>query len=150
MSLPQRRRRIRHRPDDPRELAALQQLAALAAAPSDVVLRGADRLLRAATGLYCHQVAVSDRGNEPQHAIASIELDQDHAAPRAGEEIDFVSLAEERPGLARRSDDRLAAGDLAHPNHLGVLRRARIPSSGARARFGERLEAEAQTVAVAR
>ena len=45
--------------DHPRELAALQQLAAAAAAAGHLVLRGAHRLLGAAAGLDQQQVALA-------------------------------------------------------------------------------------------
>src|SRR5215216_2014917 len=73
----QRRGGIWHRPDDPGELAALQQLAALTAAAGDLIFRRADRLLRAARGLDRHQIAIAYRSDEAQHAIGCIQFDQD-------------------------------------------------------------------------
>src|SRR4029079_8192850 len=59
------------------ELAALQQLAPLAAAPGHLVFRGADRLLGAAGGLDAHQIAVALRRHEANHLVlVADQLDQ--------------------------------------------------------------------------
>src|SRR5438477_5710244 len=84
LSFRQRLWRVRNRPHDLRELTTLQQLPPFAAASGDFVLRGADRLFRAAARFDGHQIAVAGRRDEAQHAIRlRRQLDQDHAAPRA-------------------------------------------------------------------
>src|SRR6185369_753918 len=67
--------------DDACELAALQELAAFPAAAGDAVLRGADRLLRAARRLDGHQIAVAGGRDEAEQAIVVfLQLDEDDAA----------------------------------------------------------------------
>ena len=72
--------------------------------------------------------------------------------PRPGpaEEVDLVDLAEHRARLARGGDDDLVAGDAGDADDLRAFGDAREPPAGARARLDERLEREAQAVAVAR
>ena len=134
----------------PRELAALQQLAALAAAAGDFVLRRADRLLRAARRFDGHQVAIARRRDEAEDAVALIELDQDDAAAGPGQEVHLVGLGQHGARLARRGDQDLLAGRARDADELGALRARAVAAAGAGARLDERLEAEAQAVAVAR
>src|SRR6188768_1371217 len=90
------RRRLGHWRDNPRELSALQELAALAAAAGHFVLGCADRLFGAAARFDRHQVAIASGGDETEHAVVlRIELDENDATPWPGKEIDLVGLAED-------------------------------------------------------
>src|SRR5215203_4115256 len=118
-SFSQRLRRLRRRPDHPRELAALHQLPSLAAAAGDVVLGGADRLLGTAAGLDGHQIAIPGRGDEAQHAVLwRRQLDQDHAAAWARQETDVPDLAKHGVRFPRGGNDDLATLDARHADEL--------------------------------
>src|SRR3989442_241429 len=95
LAICERWRRLRHRPDDFRESAALEELASFAAATGHFVFAGADRLLGAARRFDGQQIAVAARRNGAEHLVLFSELDQQHALARAGEEIHLVGLAED-------------------------------------------------------
>src|SRR5688572_3945321 len=84
-----RHRRLDRTRDDARELAALQELAAFAAAAGDFVLPGADRLFGAARRFNGHQITIAGRRDEAKQAIVLLlQLDEDNAAAGSGEEVD--------------------------------------------------------------
>ncbi len=119
--------------------------------PVTSVLRRADRLLGAAARLDGQQVAIAGRGDEPEHAVrVGGDLDQDHAAARARQEVDLVHPRQHRARLARRGNQDLVARHARDADELRAVRRPRVAPSGTGARLDERLEAEPQAVAVAR
>ena len=146
----QRRRRLGRRPEDPGELAALQQLAALAAAAGHLVLAGADGLFGAARGFDRQQIAVAGRRDRAEHPVLVAQLDEQHALARARQEVHLVGLAEDAARLGGRGDQHFAAGEPRDVDDLGAFRRPRVAAAGARARLDEAVEVEAQRVAVAR
>src|SRR5207244_602495 len=77
------RRRVRRRPHDAGELAALEQFAPFAASSRHFVLGGADRLLCAASGFDRQQVTVAPGRDGAQHAVVVAELDEDHPLARS-------------------------------------------------------------------
>src|SRR5438093_69671 len=79
LAMRERRRRVRQRPDDARELSPLEQLAAFAAAAGHLVFRRADRLLGAAGRLDGEEIAVAARRDEAEHTVVLREFDQEHA-----------------------------------------------------------------------
>ena len=112
---------------------------------------GADRLLGAAAGFDAHDVAVAHRGHEPEHAVlVRLQLDEDHAAAGPRQVVHLVGPAQHAARLPRGGDDHLLAGDLRHAHDFDALAHARIAAARARAGLDERLETEAQAVAVAR
>ena len=143
--------RLGRRPDDARELTALQQLAALAAAAGHFVLGRADGLLGAAGRFDRQQVAVAGRGDEPSTRSSSRELDQDDALARARQVVHLVGPAEQPARLRpwRRSAPRSPVSFATPTTSAPFAGRAKR-RPGARARLDERLEAEPQRVAVAR
>ena len=61
----------------------LEQLAALAAATRDLVLRRADRLFATAGRFHRHQVAITCRDDGADHLVlGEVDLDEDDAATR--------------------------------------------------------------------
>src|SRR5881392_3812517 len=70
----ERRRRVRHGPENAGKSATLQQLAAFAASPRHAVLRRADRLLGSARRLDGQQVAIAGRRDEAEDAIVLADL----------------------------------------------------------------------------
>src|SRR5688572_18365142 len=110
---------VRNHPD---ELAALQKLAAPAAAAGHFILPGADRLLRAAAGLDAHDVPVAGGGDEAEHAIVvRVQLDEDDALARAGQVVHFLGGTQDGTGVLRRDDDRFLAGDLRDTDDLDAV-----------------------------
>ena len=110
---------------DPGELAALQELASLAAAPGDFVF---------AVLMVCSPprvVSTVSRSRSPVEAMkpstrsSSAELDQDHAFARAGQVVHLVGLAQDAAGLGGRGDQDLAAGDPRRRRRLRPLGRPR-------------------------
>ena len=143
-------RSLGHGQDDPRELAALQQLAALSAAAGDLVFRRADRLLRAAAGFDGHQIAIAGGRDEPENAVVfRRQLQEDYASAGAREKIDLLGLRQNRARLACGGNDDFAARDARHADDLGGVGDTRKPATGAGARLDERFHAEAQAVTVA-
>ena len=91
------------------------------------------------------------RGDEAEHAVLVAELDQDDALAGAGQEVHLVGLAEQPARLRRwRQSGFRRRSTVATPTTSAPFGRPRVPPPGARARLDERLEAEAQRVAVAR
>src|SRR5207237_4016488 len=134
-----------------RELAALQQLASLAAPAGHLVLRGADRLLAAAARLHTQQVAIAARGDEAEHAVVFAgQLDENHAFAWTGEVVHLIGAAEEPTRIRRGDDDHLLARHAGNSDDLDALARSREAAARTSARFDERLEAEPEAVAVAR
>src|SRR4030095_767218 len=142
--------RFWERPHHAGELAALQQLPALASAPCHLVFRGADGLFGAPRGLHGEQIAVAAGGDEAEHAVAFAEFDEQYAFARPREVVHLVGLAQDAASLGGGGNQDLAAGEARDPHDLRPLRGAREAAAGAGARLDERLEAEAQRVAVAR
>ena len=142
----QRRGRFRRRPEDARELAALQELAPLAAAAGHLVFRRADRLFGAAASFR----PSADRGRrveamKPSTRSSSPSLIRMHALARAR-----TGSSPRRPCRACPRASAVAAirisppVSFATPTTSAPFGRPREPAARARARFDERLEAEAQ------
>src|SRR5215467_1312409 len=145
----EQRRGVRRRPHDTRELAALQELAPLAAAAGDFVLRGADRLFSAAAGLDREDVAISGRGDEAEHSILFAELDEQHAFAGAGQVVHFLGLRQDAAALGCSRDEDLASSVTCRAHNLRVFRWPREPPAGPRARLDQALQPEPQREAVA-
>src|SRR5688572_11950419 len=79
--------------DHARELTSLQQLTPLAATAGDLVLRGADRLLRPTARLDAHDVAIACRRDEAKHAVLVAQLYQDDTFAGTREVVHFVGTA---------------------------------------------------------
>src|SRR5688572_1436174 len=136
--------------DDSCELSALQQLAPLAAAASDFVFGGADGLLAAPAGFNTHQIAIARRRNEAEHVILlRLQLDEDHPFARPGQVIHLVGATEDRARVMGGGNHDFRAGDLRDADDLDAVGWPCVAPAGARARFDERFETEAQAVAVA-
>src|SRR5215831_315094 len=145
----ERRRGVRRRPQDPRELAALQELPPLAAAAGDFVLRGADRLFSAAAGLDREDVAISGRRDEAEHSVLFAELDEQHALAGAGQVVHFLGLRQDAAALGCGRDEDLTASVTCRAHDLRVFRRAGEAPAGPGARLDQALETEPQREAVA-
>src|SRR5207247_918106 len=135
----ERRRELRHGPEHFRELAPLQQLAALAAAPRDLVLRRANRLFGASSRFHREQVAIARRRDEAEAAILLAQLDQDHAFARTGEEIHLVGFAQQAAAFRSGSDEDLLAGDLRDADDFGASRGPGVAAPRPRARLDQAL-----------
>ena len=134
-------RHLDGRRHDARELAALQQLAAFAAAAGHLVLRGANRLLRSARRLDRQQIAIADRRNESQQPIiVRLQLDQNDAAARAAEvavPAIVPSCLSDRPG--GRASPMLDQVTAPFAPEIGMARLNAMPT---RARASPGLETE--------
>ena len=90
------------------------------------------------------------RRDEAEDAVLVAELDQDDALAGARQVVHLVGLAEDPRAFGRGGDQHFLAGHLRDADDFGAFGRPRVAPAGARARLDERLEAEAQRVAVAR
>src|SRR5215467_2856621 len=145
----ERRRCVRRRPHDTRELAALQELAPLAAAAGDFVLRGADRLFSAAAGFDREDVAISGRRDEAEHSVLFAELDEQHALAGAGQVVHFLGLRQDAAALGGGRNEDLTSSVTCRAHNLRVFRRPGKPAAGPGARLDQALEAEPQRKPVA-
>src|SRR5438093_12985081 len=99
--------------DHPRELAALQQLAPLAATAGRRILPETDRHLRAAAGLDAQQVALARGRAEAEHGVLlRRELHEDDSLPRAGQVIDLIRPREHPLRLTRGHERALLSSSL--------------------------------------
>src|SRR5215510_4479663 len=144
----ERRRGLRRRPHDMRELAALQELPPLAATAGDFVLRGADCLFSAAAGLDREDVAIPGRRDEAEHSVLFAELDKQHAFAGTGQVVHFLGLRQDAAALGCSRDEDLTASVTRRAHNLRLFRRPGEAAAGPGARLDQALEAEPQREAV--
>src|SRR5687768_11765782 len=77
------------------ELSSLEQFTSASAAACQAVLAGADGLRSSPGRFHGQEITVPARGDKPEHPIFVFRnLDEDHPAARARQEIHFINLAE--------------------------------------------------------
>src|SRR5688572_16259193 len=124
--------------DHARELSALQQFAAFAAAAGDLVFGGADRLLAAAARFNPHQIAIARRGDEAENMVLlRLQFDEDHSFAWPGQVIHLVGAAQDRARVVGGGNHDFSARDLRDADNFHSIGRPRVAPAGAGARFDE-------------